>query len=88
MRRPSLSGSTAAAILATMAGWRYMTPSTMGPSRRLDVRIASAVIKVQASVRGSVQGATAGRKWSETQMPSHPVASRCAARSSTAGDES
>ena len=43
MRRPPEMMSTWAAIFATMAGWRYVLPSTMVPTRIRGTSAASAL---------------------------------------------
>src|SRR5258706_337747 len=47
MRRPREMMSTLAAILASSAGWRYVLPLTIVPTRRREVRPASAASAVQ-----------------------------------------
>src|SRR5256712_6368184 len=75
--------STCAAIFATTAGWRYVLPSTMVPTRRRGTRAASALRVLHDSSMAPSRSFVFGKKWSVTQAMSHPVASRCRQRSST-----
>src|SRR5207244_1561782 len=75
--------STCAAIFATTAGWRYVLPSTMVPTRMRGTRAASALSVLHDSSMAPSRSFVLGMKWSVTQPMSHPVASMCRQRSST-----
>src|SRR5262245_25708662 len=75
--------STCAAILATTAGWRYVLPSTMVPTRMRGTRAESALSVLHDSSMAPSRSRVLGMKWSVTQAMSHPVASRCRQKSST-----
>src|SRR5947207_1849277 len=81
--RPPEMMSTCAAIFATTAGWRYVFPSTMVPTRMRGTRAASALRVLHDSSMAPSRSFVLGMKWSVTQPMSHPVASMCRQRSST-----
>src|SRR2546428_199138 len=75
--------STCAAIFATTAGWRYVFPSTMVPTRMRGTRAASAASVLHDSSMAPSRSFVLGMSWPVTQAMSHLVASRCRQRSST-----
>ncbi len=66
-RRPFEMISTVVAMLARIAGWRYVLPVTINPRRRRSVRAAKAPSSVQPSSCGPVGSGPRGMKWSKAQ---------------------
>jgi len=62
MRRPPEMMSMLAAILARTAGWRYVLPETIVPTRIRLVSAASAVSVVQASSMSPTRSGVFGMK--------------------------
>jgi hypothetical protein len=76
--------STAAAMLASTAGWRYVTLVTNVASfTRGTVAARAAMIDQHSRVSPSsgVASGPFGMKWSAKYTPSHPVRSQCSASS-------
>jgi hypothetical protein len=75
--------STWAAILATTAGWRYVLPSTIVPTRIRGTSAASALSVLHDSSIAPPRSLVLGMKWSVTHAMSQPDRSRCCHSSST-----
>ena len=54
--RPPLTTSSVPTIFASIEGWRYVTPETRQPRRRLRVRAARVARSVQGSRNGNLLG--------------------------------
>ena len=73
--RPPEMWSIVVAMLATTAGWRYVTPETMIPQARCVVCAAIAASSVKPSKHGPVGSDWIGWKWSKTDAQSSPTSS-------------